>query len=93
MRKLRHSPAYNSGGWKLLKPCVTDFWFLIFLFRVGYLLRVSGLSVWLSWMRSRIDRLMLSKIEFKAWKTNEMEVLDFLIRCLAAWWLWMRYRC
>ncbi|CAN7071646.1 unnamed protein product [Brassica oleracea var. botrytis] len=24
---------------------------------------------------------------------NKMEVLDFLIMCLPASWLWMRYRC
>ena len=36
-----------------------------------------SLSVWLSRDRSRIDRLMLSEIEAKAKKTNEMEVLEF----------------
>ncbi|WZZ75490.1 hypothetical protein YC2023_086860 [Brassica napus] len=42
----------------------------------GYIAR-ANLSGWLSRDRSRIDRLMLSEIEAKAKKTNEMEELEF----------------
>ncbi|KAL0659421.1 hypothetical protein Bca4012_080006 [Brassica carinata] len=58
----------------------------------GYWLRVVVLSAWLSRMRSRVDRLMLSEIEAKTWKTNEMVVLDFFNPMFGGLMALMRYR-
>lgn len=60
--------------------------------RWGYWLRVVVLSAWLSRMRSRVDRLMLSEIETKTWKTNEMVVLDFFNPMFGGLMALMRYR-
>ena len=94
MKKLRQflSPTYDSGGGGFHSLTSPAFVFWPFYPRWGYWLRVVVLSAWLSRMRSRVDRLMLSEIEAKTWKTNEMVVLDFFNPMFGGLMALMRYR-
>ncbi|KAH0870779.1 LOW QUALITY PROTEIN: hypothetical protein HID58_077801, partial [Brassica napus] len=73
LRQFSSSLAFDSGGGGFHSLASPALGFSTFISGWGYLLR----SGWLSRDRSRIDRLMLSEIEAKAKKTNEMEELEF----------------
>ncbi|KAF3487583.1 hypothetical protein F2Q69_00057080 [Brassica cretica] len=81
MKKLRQflSSTYDSGVEAFIALRRRLLFFRPFYPRWGYWLRVVVLSAWLSGMRSRVDRLMLSEIEAKTWKTNEMVLSEDVV--------------